>query len=172
MATSESSESVTTRLLTLLNVSALSTKKRKRVEEPTMPLPPSKKLNAKKSVSMENAKNRGNESNLGTNGEIDSGDAVFEDSKEPEGMLYNVSPIGSDTPIPVENDPYKVHFGPYPKHLTEQTRTAVDKRTWITSKRKCGKVGEACVQVPSGLNTEETSTGSFVCHRFPHAEAS
>jgi hypothetical protein len=77
-----------------------------------------------------------------------------------------VPPVGSDTPISVENDPYKIHFGPYPKHLTEQTRTAVDKRTWIMSKRKCGKVGEACVQVPDGMNTEETPTGSFVCHRF------
>ena len=84
MATSESSESVTTRLLTLLNVSAVSTKKRKRVEEPAMPLPPSKKLNAKKSVSLENALNGDSEPNSGTN----SGDAVLEDSKEPEGMLY------------------------------------------------------------------------------------
>jgi hypothetical protein len=51
-------------------------------------LPPSKKLNAKKSVSVENAQNGGNELNLGTNGAIDSRDAVLEDSNEPEGMLY------------------------------------------------------------------------------------
>ena len=86
MATSESNESVTTRLLTLLNVSAVSTKKRKRVEEPTMPLPPSKKLNSRKNTSVESTQNNGNEPNTGTNGEMESGDAVLEDSKEPEGI--------------------------------------------------------------------------------------
>jgi len=137
-----------------------------------MPLPPSKKLNAKKSVSMENAQNSVKGSQTGTDVEIDSGDTGLEDSKEQEGVFYEVPPIGSDMPISVKNDPYKVHFGPNPKHLTEQTRTAVDKRTWITSKRNCGRVGGACIQVPDGLSTEETSTGSFVGHQSPYAEAS
>ena len=48
MSTAEDHYSVTTRLLTLLNVSALSTKKRKRDDERQENLPPAKKLNAKK----------------------------------------------------------------------------------------------------------------------------
>ena len=47
MSTAEDHYLVTTRLLTLLNVSALSTKKRKR-DERQETLPPAKKLNAKK----------------------------------------------------------------------------------------------------------------------------
>lgn len=85
MATVESNESVTTRLLTLLNVSAVSTKKRKRAEETVVTLPPSKKLNAKKREALEEAQmnNKGLEAAKDT--EMNSGDTLLEDSKEPEG---------------------------------------------------------------------------------------
>jgi hypothetical protein len=53
MSTAEDYYSVTTRLLTLLNVSALSTKKRKRDDERQETLPPAKKLNAKKASGLQ-----------------------------------------------------------------------------------------------------------------------
>jgi hypothetical protein len=53
MSTAEDHYTVTTRLLTLLNVSALSTRKRKRDDELQESLPPAKKLNAKKAAGVQ-----------------------------------------------------------------------------------------------------------------------
>ncbi|KIM31651.1 hypothetical protein M408DRAFT_327125 [Serendipita vermifera MAFF 305830] len=150
MATAESHELVTTRLLTLLNVSALSPKKRKRAEEPAVTLPPSKKLNAKKDKASDAAHTSNNASEEDKDAEMGDGGASFEDSKEPE----------------VENDPYKTHFGPNPPQLTEQARASVDKRSWVASKRNYGKVGDAHLQVPDGQAVEENHTGLFLLDKL------
>ncbi|KAG8805069.1 rRNA-binding ribosome biosynthesis protein utp25 [Serendipita sp. 399] len=50
------------------------------------------------------------------------------------------------------NDPYNVHFGSASSHLSDSTRTAVDKRKWTTTDRDLGKLGHACFLQPEGTN--------------------
>lgn len=93
MSTAEDHYLVTTRLLTLLNVSALSTKKRKRDDERQETLPPAKKLNAKKAsgVQISDATDQdismGEEVSMTVNGKP----GPIDDLKEPESAFIAVS---------------------------------------------------------------------------------
>lgn len=95
MSIVEDNYSVTTRLLTLLNVSALSTKKRKRDEERQETLPPPKKLNAKKATAVGIVDKTNQDSSVENEDEITTGDkqGSLDDTKEPESMsiLYTRS---------------------------------------------------------------------------------
>jgi hypothetical protein len=89
MTSTETHQAVTTRLLTLLNVSALSTKKRKRDDESIVdPPPPSKKLNAKK-VSLQDAQTTEEEPRIPNKREINvEVDEETEDDSEEKGKQF------------------------------------------------------------------------------------
>ncbi|KAG8807064.1 rRNA-binding ribosome biosynthesis protein utp25, partial [Serendipita sp. 400] len=152
----QTNQSTTTRLLTLLNVSATSLKKRKREEAEeqangktrvvsTTPIggikapPIVKKLNARKEVIVidEGATPSGEDE--GPNDEEMDSDVEMEDKghKESEGG----------------KDPYNAHFGPDSSYLSDSTRISVDNRKWTTSDQDVGKLGRACVLLPEGATS-------------------
>ncbi|KAJ7680675.1 digestive organ expansion factor [Mycena polygramma] len=131
-------DSTTTRLLTLLNVSATKAGKRKWTAVDNVP---SEKLNKRKTARF----------------------VVASDSEEPDAVPA-VTEITIDTPMesveanPPENeaddeggsDAYESHFGRTPSLLSESSRAAVDRHSWTTSRRTCGKLGAVVELVPEG----------------------
>ncbi|KII92564.1 hypothetical protein PLICRDRAFT_50928 [Plicaturopsis crispa FD-325 SS-3] len=129
----------TTRLLTLLNVSALKASKRKGVFDQV----PSEKLNKRRAVQF-----------------------IPEPSETPETEKENETTdakSNSDVPMQVDTeeaeeggdeleseDPYEQHFGLNPPALSEASRDAVDRRAWINSKETLGRLGSAVVSRPEG----------------------
>ncbi|KAL1942815.1 hypothetical protein VTO73DRAFT_5055 [Trametes versicolor] len=140
----------TTRLLTLLNVSATKANKRKRTFEESKP---SEKLNKKRTVQIAAPTETLNEP-LQTAGE----DAPVETEQE-EGV-----PGGEEADDPNGGaDPYEAHFGLQPKALTESAREAVDARTWKSQRGKLGKLGGVVEAVPEGA---ESSTAASSKHQI------
>ncbi|KAJ7594530.1 digestive organ expansion factor [Mycena floridula] len=128
----DDSNSTTTKLLTLLNVSATKLGKRKWLDvvEPTV------KLNNRKSVRLTEA----------TEETVVEAQAVVPD--EPENL------------DDCKNDPYEEHFGCSVSLLTDTSRAAVDERNWSCRKTKKGSLGLAHELVPSGSTSPSPVTGT------------
>ncbi|KAJ2912720.1 hypothetical protein MD484_g7691, partial [Candolleomyces efflorescens] len=132
--------SVTTKLLTLLNVSATRLGKRKVDDDDFVP---AEKLNKRKSISFSDKvyikRLDAEENDVGTkkDGEAGKDDAEDEAMDEAE-----------ETDVQDSADPYETHFGPNSSVLTETVRTAVDQGAWTMSKEVLGRLGPATVAVP------------------------
>ncbi|KAG5639038.1 hypothetical protein H0H81_007651 [Sphagnurus paluster] len=156
----ETDTSITTSLLTLLNVSATKAGKRKL---PDPEFIPAEKLNKRKSARFS-----------------DSEPTVSKDANEPkEGAEVEGNPRNDDVHDDVDGagvcfaycwwrrkndakviavDSYERHFGLNPVNLTEEARASVDGRSWKISKQKNGKLGSTVLSLPTTskvTNTEE-----------------
>ncbi|KAG2016434.1 digestive organ expansion factor [Coprinopsis cinerea AmutBmut pab1-1] len=146
---------VTTKLLTLLNVSATKVGKRKRPVEEVVP---SEKLNKRKTISfsdkvdvqyLESTKppkesKKTKEKAADEDEENDAEEVVEKEDEETE-------EAGTDL--------YEVHFGPSSSVISEQKRAAVDQKSWKTSKETVGKLGPAIVSTP---NVEEGTSSDVL----------
>ncbi|KAJ2932276.1 hypothetical protein H1R20_g4822, partial [Candolleomyces eurysporus] len=131
---------VTTKLLTLLNVSATKLGKRKVVEEDFVP---AEKLNKRKSISFSD---KVSIKRLDAEEQHVEEERVMEtDKADAEDDAMDVD---EDADVQDSSDPYETHFGPNSSVLTETVRTAVDQGAWKTSKEVLGRLGPATVSVP------------------------
>ncbi|KAG2363330.1 hypothetical protein BDR07DRAFT_1404667 [Suillus spraguei] len=119
----ESVNTPTTRLLTLLNVSALKSRKRTRDEDSPAP-----KLNKRKTV------------RLAEDITLDPSPSILHDRTNND---VDDEVVGGDE----ENDsmdlqeitsPYEQHYGPNTDLVSEASRSSVDQRRWTSSKEKVG----------------------------------
>ncbi|KAJ3726901.1 digestive organ expansion factor [Lentinula raphanica] len=122
--------STTTRLLTLLNVSA--TKAGKRKWEPYVP---ADKLNKRKSVKL-----------------MESEGPAIEENSEDVQMADAVQEQETITEEDEIEDPYELHFGCNSAHLSEAARSSVEKRAWHHTKLSRGKLGPTYESVPEGCD--------------------
>ncbi|KZP19811.1 digestive organ expansion factor [Athelia psychrophila] len=143
--------STTTRLLTLLNVSATRTSfkgKGKRTHDEVDTFQPAPKLNKRKTpvllsdvsnaASVNPAEGKGVEQEVG----VEAGKSEVED----------------DSQAIVEA--YESHFGASPTLLTQSSREAVDARSWSTSRENLGKLGSASVSLPTNAEASSASDKS------------
>ncbi|KAF8971254.1 digestive organ expansion factor [Flammula alnicola] len=145
--------SVTTKLLTLLNVSATKIGKRKRVQEEFVP---SEKLNKRKSISFTDT-NTTSEKESTIAIEVEK-EIVVSKTDGQEEEVDETADGNAEEPTS-SNDGYETHFGVNPSCLSESSKTAVESRSWISSREKVGKLGSAIVSVPAN---SEASTSACV----------
>lgn len=149
MAIDRGSET-TTKLLTLLNVSATKAGKRPWIEEPTKP---GEKLNkrrarilgseedSEKGVASEATPDPGNDTEpQQPEAEDKEQEEVLEDSGEYEWYRWIGSELNS---LIIENkiDSYEEHFGANTTLVTDARREIADQKTWKTTKGTHGKLG-------------------------------
>ncbi|KDQ57420.1 hypothetical protein JAAARDRAFT_177545 [Jaapia argillacea MUCL 33604] len=133
----------TTRLLTLLNVSATKSHKRKWVDEVSSP---PKKLNKRKSTSF-------NVSPLDAPTSVkpkvvevlEEGMALSADDDEPAQGLPDAV---DDAETEVSGDPYEVHFGTDSTVFTEVAKADMDQRALKSTKEQHGKLGTLISEFP------------------------
>ncbi|GLB36998.1 putative utp25, U3 small nucleolar RNA-associated SSU processome protein 25 [Lyophyllum shimeji] len=125
-----SDTSITTSLLTLLNVSATKAGKRKLTEAEFVP---AEKLNKRKSARFS---------------ELEP--VIPEDGDTPgETKDVGEDPALEDGPDDADvGDGYESHFGSKPTVLTEPSRNSVDSRAWKLSKERRGKLGNTVLSTP------------------------
>jgi U3 small nucleolar RNA-associated protein 25 len=147
--------SVTTRLLTLLNVSAVKASKRKRTCDGFSL--PTEKLNRRPVLIPASVVDTPN---------LDSGDTMQVPEKEPadnendsEGAL---SPVLSATSAHFISegvlDPYEEHFGNNPEVLSASSKKAVEENSWNISKDKRGILGRTVTAIPGGAEPTRPKT--------------
>ncbi|KJA17536.1 hypothetical protein HYPSUDRAFT_206129 [Hypholoma sublateritium FD-334 SS-4] len=143
--------SVTTKLLTLLNVSATRIGKRKRPQDDFVP---SEKLNKRKSITFaETPTEKSNEDAMD----------VEKDAYEPSvNISTDEQEGGADHETISSSDGYESHFGVNPSSLSEASRTSVQSRSWANSRVKVGKLGSAIVSVPSNSEASTSAISSNV----------
>ncbi|KAH9892650.1 digestive organ expansion factor [Cubamyces lactineus] len=140
----EDPNTTTTRLLTLLNVSATKAGKRKRTFEES--LKPSEKLNKKRAVQIAAPEQNDEDSPERSNEEENAGSAPPQTEEEegaPGGEEEDDAGNGADS--------YEAHFGLHPAVLTDSAREAVDRRAWTSQRGKLGKLGSVVEAVPEGV---------------------
>ncbi|RDB16721.1 U3 small nucleolar RNA-associated protein 25 [Hypsizygus marmoreus] len=132
--------SITTSLLTLLNVSATKAGKRKRPENEFVP---SEKLNKRKPVQF---------------AELEPPDSNNIDDKPTTGVA-EASNVVEDGPDEAEyEDQYELHFGVKPAVLSDSSRASVDSKAWKTSKDRQGKLGTTILSMPANLQPPFSGT--------------
>lgn len=152
MAIDKGSET-TTKLLTLLNVSATKAGKRKWSSEPSRP---AEKLNKRKAVGFSGATTEedSNKDDISDAGVVQEPHEDVE-MKEPEDVaddedeegdavgepLHFRSPCLPDRALDATLDLYDRHFGPDSKDLSSAKRESVEQKEWKTSKSRHGKLG-------------------------------
>jgi U3 small nucleolar RNA-associated protein 25 len=156
--------SVTTKLLTLLNVSATKLGKRKRICEDH--LAPSDKLNKRKSASF--AKPTPELEEEETKAPEDVGMDVEGNGEETHDVADDVeddSAFKNTRIIPLlisdQIDPanaYEKHFGNNPTILTESTRSAADSCSWKVTHEKLGSLGSLVISLPEPSETTTSSS--------------
>ncbi|KAH9948966.1 digestive organ expansion factor [Amylocystis lapponica] len=140
---------VTTRLLTLLNVSATKTKKRKRVYDDPKP---TERLNKRRSVTVQ----------FSTDEETVARDAPDPAAAEDE---PNITVQAADDEEQIQNveddagDPYEEHFGAKTAVLTETAREVADRRAWKTAREKYGRLGLVEQTSPEGSTSSRVASG-------------
>ncbi|RDX42707.1 digestive organ expansion factor [Lentinus brumalis] len=141
----DDSSSTTTRLLTLLNVSATKAGKRKRTYEDSKPV---EKLNKRRAVQF---------AAVDGNTEQAASTAEAEVVGEPEPK--KVAEVEEEEEeLETTADSYETHFGLSPDALTERSREAIDQRAWSTRRDKLGKLGSVVVSVPEGVENSGASS--------------
>ncbi|KAG6919357.1 hypothetical protein DXG01_006905 [Tephrocybe rancida] len=135
--TIDADTSITTSLLTLLNVSATKAGKRKVPEEVFVP---SEKLNKRKAPRFSEPESE-------------------QDANQPE-IVTMEEDVQKEAPEILDGqDAYDLHFGISPSILTDASRSAVDVSSWTTSKSRRGCLGPAVLSLPEGsaaLESNET----------------
>lgn len=169
--------SVTTKLLTLLNVSATKIGKRKRVDKFVHS---ETKLNkrARSSITFEHlTSDTEKEDQKLPQGEketvnsAEEGDDVEDEEivevDETEGTIppsfsFRTDPRCGIVEQPASStDEYENHFGLHPLCLSESSRLAVDAHSWNTSRERAGKLGSVLLSVPQ--NSEKSGPSSSAC---------
>ncbi|KAI0373952.1 digestive organ expansion factor [Pilatotrama ljubarskyi] len=140
----------TTRLLTLLNVSATKAGKRKRTFEEAKP---AEKLNKKRAVQIAAPEEGHHEPGRDEGVKAKDADTGRTETEEEEG-----GPGGQDEEETGDGaDPYEAHFGLKPTVLTESAREAVDRRAWTSQRAKLGKLGSVVEAVPEGAESSSAA---------------
>ncbi|KAG6836235.1 hypothetical protein H0H93_009927, partial [Arthromyces matolae] len=139
----EDHTSITTSLLTLLNVSATKSGSRKDAEDVFVP---SEKLNKRKSP-------RFSESEPTPEKDLDQAQATTPAKEDP-------IQDEADDALDVTNA-YELHFGNSPSVLTESSRAAADSNSWTTSTSRAGLLGTTVVSLPAGSATSEQKEPSI-----------
>ena len=164
----EEDNNTTTRLLTLLNVSALKGSKRKRTEsiEPT----PRVKLNKRRSVQLDatesssatSKEDEGRPEAPSANAaEVEDTAAAPEDIEDDQGtcsLPHHALGPPTNGVSEEKSDPYEDHFGAQSSHLSPIFQSAVERNCWKTSRsnwRTLGSVAESVLEGSSliGLPT-------------------
>ncbi|KAF8134540.1 digestive organ expansion factor [Boletus edulis] len=126
----EDANTPTTRLLTLLNVSALKSRKR-----PTEDPLPREKLNKRKALAFTaHPLQPEPEPSEFQNG------AVSQLGGDPDAAEQEIDGHKGDQNDIAAHSPHDQHFGPNPEILTEHSRTAVDQKQWKSHREKIGKL--------------------------------
>ena len=141
---------VTTRLLTLLNVSGTKIGKRKSPYEDDDT--PPEKLNKRKSIRFSDSENH-SDSPAATEvvvEEVTKGKVPEDVAEEIDGKSYAcdwkaISYFWTDT-----GGLYERHFGVKPTLLTESSRSAIDKNARVNSRESYGKLGSVLVEITEG----------------------
>lgn len=164
----------TTRLLTLLNVSALKSSKRKRKDsiEPT----PRVKLNRRRSVQLDAT----GSPSVAPEGEeekpeaspadpIETGDisATENDQGAPGFLIVNSALLGMI--LEGKQDPYEEHFGAQSSHLSPISQGAMERNSWRTTRLNWRTLGSVNESVPEGssLPSLPTNGNSVAVRVFP-----
>ncbi|KAK0455529.1 digestive organ expansion factor [Desarmillaria tabescens] len=121
--------STTTRLLTLLNVSATKGNKQKWNED----TPVSKKSKKRVSVTIAGP---------------DAKEQEHANDASPQEDVTVPTEEAEDMPVEDDHDPYEYHFGCKPSALSESSRVAVDNRQWKSGRKTRGKLGSIIEIVP------------------------
>ncbi|KAF5328624.1 hypothetical protein D9619_011630 [Psilocybe cf. subviscida] len=119
--------SVTTKLLTLLNVSATKYNKRKRIEDEFVP---AEKLNKRKSTAA-----FAETTNIQKDGEDVTMEVVEEKEVEVE-IAEETQNLGDNEAEASATDGYETHFGMNPPCLSEASRKSAESSTWSTQREK------------------------------------
>ncbi|KAH9935741.1 digestive organ expansion factor [Fomitopsis serialis] len=128
----EDASAVTTKLLTLLNVSATKVGKRKHPFEDIV-AKPGERLNKRRAISFSDASDT-----LSTkkSPEPTSEDVADKEREAEEGP----EEVEEDSPDKGD-DPYETHFGAKSTLATEAARNAVERKSWATHRDKHGRLG-------------------------------
>ncbi|KAJ3540821.1 hypothetical protein NMY22_g4141 [Coprinellus aureogranulatus] len=152
--------SVTTKLLTLLNVSATRLGKRKIEAEDFVP---AEKLNKRKSISFSEqvsvkllVSDDAAPSAEAAEGQKDASTA--EGSKADEETME----VDDDGEAEGASDPYEAHFGPNSQVLSAAGRAAVDQKAWTTTKETLGRLGPATVFTPNHPDAQPSKTLALI----------
>ncbi|OBZ70628.1 hypothetical protein A0H81_09177 [Grifola frondosa] len=155
----DSGSSPTTRLLTLLNVSATKAGKRKRTFEDSKP---TEKLNKRRAVQFAAA---------GEDNDASSAEQCIE-SQEQETSVETATERDEedleDGPQD-KTDPYEEHFGAKSMLCTETAREAVARRAWSASRRRCGKLGNVVESLPVGSESSDGLTEPHLSEKLKTA---
>ncbi|KAH7913241.1 digestive organ expansion factor [Hygrophoropsis aurantiaca] len=138
----------TTRLLTLLNVSAL---KRKRPLDSDSPVPEisRQKLNKRKAVGFA-ANLESGPSKVVDSGDVEDG-SKNENQDTEEDLGANAGGEANDATVALES--YESHFGPEPNILTESSRNVADKRQWKSARVQISKFSAITSMLPTDSNS-------------------
>ncbi|KAI0730279.1 digestive organ expansion factor [Fomitopsis betulina] len=139
----EDPNTVTTKLLTLLNVSATKVGKRKQPIDDIL-AQPSEKLNKRRAISFDDGPGKPEK----------TGDEDVHVDEEEEG----VDGESSDT----VDDPYEAHFGAKSTLATEPARSAVEQKTWATYRDKHGRLSATVTSLPDVDGATKPSTSNKV----------
>lgn len=144
----DNENSTTTRLITLLNISAVKTGKRKRPFDDSIP---AQKLNKRKFLLFADNAEKPVSTIDAQIAEVEQKDVGEEN--EPQGMLISkyTSLKIPDEYLKAILESYERHFGTDPVVLTQSARETVDRRAWTFSKDKLGKLGSVVVASPDGV---------------------
>ncbi|KZT63869.1 digestive organ expansion factor [Daedalea quercina L-15889] len=137
----EDPNAVTTKLLTLLNVSATKTGKRKHPFEDVV-AKPSERLNKRRTIAFADApssqQDPGQSSISDVENSVPANEATNEKGRE------EVEEDPSDS----AEDPYETHFGAKSTLAMEAVRDAVEQRSWATRRDKHGRLGSVITSFP------------------------
>lgn len=155
----EDANAPTTRLLTLLNVSALKSKKRPR-EDPY----PREKLNKRRCVNSTSTGPRPepdpselqNEVIFQPGDDLDTAEQELDESQgDQNDLVCEPLPHGivskkklNECVSPQVHNPYDRHFGPHPEILTERSRAAADYGHWGSHGERIGKLNAVVSVLP------------------------
>jgi U3 small nucleolar RNA-associated protein 25 len=151
----------TTRLLTLLNVSALKSSKRRRTDsvEPA----PRVKLNKRRSVQFDTSEPVSSTSTEDEGkSETPLADAVtvvegIEDDRGSCAILV-ADPTSPDDILEEEKDPYEEHFGAQSSHLSPTSQGAMERNSWRTTRSSWRTLGSLTESVPEDSNLPDLPT--------------
>jgi len=157
----EEDNNTTTRLLTLLNVSALKSSKRKRTE--SIESTPRVKLNKRRSVQVDATESTsaaseedGRESGTppADTTRVGGTAAVLEDVEDDWGAcgLFYRKPAPADRFPEEKQDPYEDHFGAQSSHLSPTSQSAVERNAWKSTRSNWRTLGPVTECVPEGTS--------------------
>lgn len=171
MPSIDDSNSTTTRLLTLLNVSA--TKAGKRQWNYAEDSAPAEKLNKRKSARFSGPMDVSEAEVVPTEPEdetVETND-MDDTTEQTDGMrLITESQWQLTEAAPGTSDAYEVHFGPQSAVLSDTSRAAVEQRAWKTERSKHRKMGATVELIPEGAASNNTRNGidvSNYCICYP-----